>query len=300
MRGVALMLCPYCGSEVGKTSTCDRCGPVDGTGPMTGWRPDPTARHEGRYYVAGRPTGRVRNGKAEKSDPDGGRMLPGYVELPASSPTSIRSTWLGPGVATAVILLLGGVVWGLVHHRHPSPPPDTEYLSALKNSGMDGQFNSDANAVAHGRAVCRQLEDGGPQQGPAVDKIAVDVFCRQFSQGFHILETATVSGTFVLTDTKSDPDFSSIASDGTLCEGTNGYADIDAHTPVAVTNGKGETLATTSLQQGHGGTATCTFAFSFSVTEGQDRYVVTVGHRGDFSYTFNQLQQNGVEIHLGH
>ena len=40
--------------------------------------------------------------------------------------------------------------------------------------------------------------------------------------------------------------------------------------------------------------------FSFPVTEGQDRYVVSVGHRGDFSYTFNQLQRQGVEIRLGH
>lgn len=292
------MLCPYCGSDVGKAGICDRCGPVNGAGPMTGWRPDPTARHEGRYYVAGRPTGRVRNGKAEGFDADGGKMLPGYVELPSPNPTSIRSTWLGTGVATGVIVVLAGVVWGLVHYRQPPVSPDTEYLTALKNSGLDGQFNSDANAVAHGRQVCRQLEAGGPQQGTAVDKIAVDVFCRQFSQGFHVLEIASVSGTFVLIDT-SDPEFSSITSDGAVCEGTKGYADIGAHTPVAVTNGKGETLATTSLQPGNGSTATCTFAFKFSVTEGQDRYVVTVGHRGDFSYTFDQLQRDGVEIHLG-
>jgi hypothetical protein len=266
---------------------------------LTGWRPDPTARHEGRYYVAGRPTGRVRNGKAERSDPDGAAMLPGYLELPSSSATSIRSTWLGTGFATAVIVVLSGVVWGLLHHRDPPASPDTEYVTALKNSGLDGQFTSDTAAVAHGRQVCRQLDDGGPGQGPAVDKIAVDIFCRQFSQGFHILDIATVSGTFVLIDTTSDPVSSSIASDGTRCEGTKGYADIGAHTPVAVTNGKGQTLATTSLEQGHGGTATCSFAFTFSVTEGQDRYVVTVGHRGDFSYTFDQLQRHGVEIHLG-
>jgi len=45
---------------------------------------------------------------------------------------------------------------------------------------------------AHGRQVCKQLDDGGPQQGLAADKIAVDSFCPQFSEGFHILETAAI------------------------------------------------------------------------------------------------------------
>ena len=87
---------------------------MDGTVALTGWRPDPTARHEGRYYIAGRPTSRVRNGRAETTDPDGGQMLPGYVDLPSSSRTSIRSAWLGTGAATAVIVMAALVVWALL------------------------------------------------------------------------------------------------------------------------------------------------------------------------------------------
>jgi hypothetical protein len=34
--------------------------------------------------------------------------------------------------------------------------------------------------------------------------------------------------------------------------------------------------------------------------QGQDRYAVTVSHRGNFIYTFNQLASQGVQIHLGH
>ena len=290
------MTCPYCGGEVGDTGICPRCGPPDGTA-MTGWRPDPTARHEGRYYVAGRPTDRVRDGKKQAGDPDGGRLLPGYVALPARSRTSIRSTWLATGAATVVIVLLGAVLWGLLLHRHRQPTPDAEYLSALKNAGVEGQFTSDANALAHGRQVCRQLDEGGPQQGPAADKIAVDVFCREFSKGFHILETVTVSGTFVLTDAAG---FGAIAADDASCSGANGYSDIGPHTQVTVTNGKREILATTALGQGHGDSATCTFTFGFPIIEGQDRYVVSVGHRGEFSYTFAQLQNNGIAIQLGH
>jgi uncharacterized protein DUF732 len=294
------MVCPHCGSDVGKTGICDRCGALDATVALTGWRPDPTARHEGRYYVADHPTSRVRNGRAETTDPDGGQMLPGYVDLPSSSRTSVRSAWLGTGAATAVIVVLALVVWALLLPRHGSASPDAGYLSALKDSGLAGQFNSDSNALAYGRRVCKQLEDGGPQQGLAADKVAVDAFCPQFSAGFHVLETATVSGIFVLSATKSDADVSSIASDGTSCEGTNGFSDVGRDTQVTVKNGKGEILAATSLGQGRGGDATCTFSFSFPVTEGQDLYVVSVGRRGDFSYTFNQLQRQGVEIRLGH
>ena len=38
------------------------------------------------------------------------------------------------------------------------------------------------------------------------------------------------------------------ASDGTSCEGTDGYSDIGRDTQVTVKNGKGEILATTSLR----------------------------------------------------
>ena len=115
--------------------------------------------------------------------------------------------------------------------------------------------------------------------------------------GFHVLETAAVSGTFVLVDSAG---VDAIASDGALCEGAGGYSDIGRDTAVTVKNGKGEILATTSLGQGKGGAAACTFSFGFPVTEGQDRYVVSVGHRGEFIYTFEQLRARGVAIHLGH
>jgi hypothetical protein len=290
------MTCPYCGSDIDDSGTCDRCGSVQASAALTGWRPDPTARYEGRYYVAGRPTNRVRNGKAESTDPAGGQMLPDYVEMPIAR-SSIRSTWLATGAATAIIVMVAAVVLGLLlSGRRSAPAPEPGYLSALKDAGLAAQFNSDANAVAHGRQVCRQLEDGGPQQGLLADKIAVDAFCPQFVQGFHLLETVTVSGTFVLIDSAG---VDAIASDGASCEGANGYSDVGHDTPVAVKNGKGDILATTSLGQGKGSTATCTFSFSFPVTEGQDRYVVSVGRRGEFSYTFEQLRVRGVQIDLG-
>jgi hypothetical protein len=292
------MSCPYCGSDVGKTDVCPNCGALKDGAAKSGWRPDPTARHEGRYYVAGRPTGRVRDGKSEAADPDGGRLLPAYLDTPPRSKTSIRSTWMGTGAATAVLVVLAAVIWAVLLHRHDAGSPDAQYLSSLKDSGLAAGFNSDANAVAHGRQVCKQLDDGGPQQGLAADKFAVDAFCPRFSEGFHILETANASGTFVLIDT-SQGYVSSIETDGDKCHGVHGYSDIGSGTQVMVKNGKGEILATAPLGQGHGDGVNCRFAFTFPITEGQDRYVLSVSHRGEFSYSFEQLQRGGVEIHLG-
>ena len=290
------MTCPYCGSDVDGSGTCDRCGAVHAPAEQRHWHPDPTARYEGRYYVAGRPTNRVRNGKTETVDPVGGQMLPDYIELPTSR-SSIRSTWLATGVATVVIVMVALVVWALLlAGRRSTDAPEVGYLTALKDAGLMSKFNSDANAIARGRQVCRQLEDGEPQQGLLADKIAVDTFCPQFAHGFYILETATVSGSFELADSAG---LDAIASDGTSCAGANGYSDVGPGTPVTVKNGKGETLAATTLGQGKGSITSCTFSFSFPITEGQDRYIVSVGHRGEFSYNFGQLQARGVQMHLG-
>jgi hypothetical protein len=264
---------------------------------LTGWRGDPTARYEGRYYLADHPTNRVRNGRFESTDPDGGKMLPDYIEAPTPRST-VRSTWLTTGACTAVIVVAAAVTWALLQaDRRPPPSPDTEYLAALNEAGLTNQFNSDANALAHGRQVCRRLEDGEPQQGLPADKIAVDAFCPKFTQGFRILEIATIPGVFILTDSE---DAYGIASDGELCEGADGYSDVGHGTAVNVKNGKGEILATTSLGQGKGNTTECRFDFSFPLTEGEELYVVSVGRRGEFNYPFELLRDRGVQIHLGH
>ncbi len=286
------MTCPYCGSPLDGTDTCSRCGQIHTS--TTGWRPDPTARHEGRYFVTGHPTNRVRDGRAVSTDPTGGRMLPDYLELKASG---IRATWLGTTAAAVIIVMTAAVVWVLlVAGRRPPPPPEAGYLAALRDSGLFDQFNSDANAVAHGRQVCRRLEDGEAQEGLAADKIAVDTFCPHFSEGFRVLEKTTVTGTFILSDNAG---VDGIASDGTTCQGANGYSDVNPGTIVTVKNGKGDVLATTTLGPGKGSAASCTFSFSVPLTEGEDRYVLSVGRRGEFSYSFEQLVAKGIQMQLG-
>jgi hypothetical protein len=102
----------------------------------------------------------------------------------------------------------------------------------------------------------------------------------------------------VLIDTSKEY-VSSIESAGDKCHGVHGYSDIGSGTQVMVKNGKGEILASAPLGEGHGDDANCRFAFTFPITEGEDRYVLSVGHRGEFSYSFEQLQRGGIEIHLG-
>lgn len=224
-------------------------------------------------------------------------MLPDYVEVPAAR-SSIRLTWPTTGAMTAIIVLAAAFVWALLRSGTPaSPSPETGYLSALKDAGLANEFNSDAAAIAHGRQVCRQLEEGGPEQGLPADKFAVEAFCPQFAKGFRILDKTTAAGTFVLIDSTG---LGAIASDGTACEGANGYSDINDETQVVVKSGKNEILATTTLGEGHGDSAKCTFEFGFPVIEGHDRYVVSVSQRGEFIYSFQQLQTNRVQIHLGH
>ena len=260
----------------------------------TGWRPDPTARHEGRYFVTGRPTNRVRDGKATSSDPAGGQMLPGYLELRADG---IRSAWLGTTGAAAIIVMAAAVVWILMtSDRRTPPPPETRYLAALDDAGLKQEFNSDANAIAHGQQVCRQLEAGEPQQGVLTDKLAVESFCPDFSEGFRVLEKTTVSGTFVLID---DASVAGITTDGTECRGANGYVDVNPDTLVTVRNGTGATLTTATLGPGQAGPGTCTFTFRVPVTEGEERYIFTVGRRGEVSYTFEQLVSTGIQMRLG-
>lgn len=267
-----------------------------------GWMPDPTGRHEGRYFVGGQPTDLIRDGGVEALDPLGKQQLEqaGAVPVWAAEPArGRRRVWVAMAAAVAVLALVGGGIGAYVYLNRDRTTVDDRYLTALKQAGFSAEFNSDANAVAHGKQVCRQLQDGGAQQGMPADEVAVQYFCPQFVEGFHVLETATISGSFTLNDEDPNPYSPAIEVDGTSCVGASGYSDVNPGTPVTVKNGKGEILTTTDLDEGKGGRYMCTFGFTFDVTEGQDRYVVEVGDRGELSYSFDELRAGGVALVLG-
>lgn len=309
--------CVFCGAALADNTRCGSCGavkigdtwheaavPVAGDGAGTGWRPDPTGRHEGRYYVSGQPTDLTRDGGVETLDPTGKLQLEGAVAVPASAfpeprGRSLRRTWLVASAAVVAIVAVAGGIGAYTYLSREEVNPDEEYLTALKQADLATEFNSDANAVAHGRQVCRKLSEGAPQQGMPADEVAVQHFCPEFSEGFHVLETATITGTFTLKDDSPSTYAPSIDVDGSACEGTGGYSDVNAGTPVTVKNGKGEILTTSYLEEGQGGRYMCTFGITFEVTEGQDRYVVNVGRRGELSFSFEELKASGVSLVLG-
>ncbi|KAZ10283.1 membrane protein [Mycobacterium tuberculosis M1374] len=253
-----MSFCVYCGAELADPTRCGACGAykigstwhrtttptVGAATTATGWRPDPTGRHEGRYFVAGQPTDLVREGDAEAVDPLGQQQLDqsGAVGV---SPSAVsgwvrsghRRLWWALAGVVAFLGLVGAGVVGTLFLNRDRESIDDKYLAALRRSGLTGEFNSDANAIARGKQVCRQLQDGGEQQGMPVDQVAVQYYCPQFSDGFHILETITVTGSFTLKDESPNVYAPAITVSGSGCSGSAGYADIDRGTQVTVKNG---------------------------------------------------------------
>lgn len=78
--------------------------------------------------------------------------------------------------------------------------------------------------------------------------------------GFQVLETTTISGTFDVVD--SD-ELYAYESDGSYCEGEGGYGDINGSTQVVVTNGDGDSITRTELGAGTVDGVSCHFEFSF-------------------------------------
>jgi hypothetical protein len=182
----------------------------------------------------------------------------------------------------------------------PTPEEQrTAYLAALDQEGLSGRFSSDEQAVAHARDLCGTLEKGGPQQGMPEDRVGVQVYCGKFLEGFKVLRTETIRGTFTLVDSSPSYYYPAIDTLGTLCYGDGGYSDIQPGTAVTVRNGKGELLTQTTLGAGVGSVYRCTMPFSFDVTEGEDSYVVSVSHRGEFTYSFTDLSARGPSLTLG-
>ena len=319
-----MTFCVYCGTALANPSRCQQCGAykvgstwheggvpaVAVTTGETGWRPDPTGRHEGRYFAAGQPTDLIRDGNIEAIDPAVKQQLTdvgapfdyvstGAMATAPAEPSRRRRLWSAIGSVLTVLVLAGVGVAATLYLTRDRESPDDKYLAGVRQAGLTGEFNSNANAIAHGKQVCRKLEDGGPQQGMPVDEVGVEYFCPHFAEGFHVLETATITGSFTLNDDSPSYSSPSIEVSSSSCTGTGGYTDVGPGTQVTVKNGKGDVLTTTALEQGEGGRFLCSFPFSFEVTEGEDRYIVSVGRRGELSFSFGDLKANGVSLVLG-
>jgi hypothetical protein len=185
----------------------------------------------------------------------------------------------------------------------PTPEELAIQLTAkLREEGLGGEFASDAAAVAHARNVCTSLKQGGPQQGPEVDAVAVEIYCPAYASGFKTLRPINVKGSFTLRDTSSSIYYQSIVGSNGDCEGDSGYGDITPGTEVVVKDNSGTVLTTTQLGSGRGfPPVMCKFRFSFTVMDGAEGgYVISVADRGDLHYSAAQLKVPGsVAITLG-
>ena len=226
-------------------------------------------------------------------------MLPAYLDTPPRSRTSIRSTWLGTGAATAVLVVLAAVVWATLLHRHDAGSPDAQYLSALKDSGLADRLQLRRQRGGPWQAGVQATRRRRPAAGAGRGQVRGRRLLPEVFAGFHVLETATVSGTFVLIET-SKPYLSSIESDGTTMPRSARLLRYrQRHTSHGEERQGRDTRVYATRRGPRQRRQLARSRSRFPITEGEDRYVLSVGHRGEFSYSFEQLQRGGVEIHLG-
>ena len=90
-------------------------------------------------------------------------------------------------------------------------------------------------------------------------------------------------------------------ADGQGCEGTSGYNDIDEGTQVTVTDGDGKTLGVGKLGIGKSENGSCIFDFSVPNVPEAGFYKIEVAHRGELSYSKQELASKDwrVEVALG-
>jgi len=280
-------LCTNCGEPVPSLAKfCPACGR-----PITTESPDPLQSEMATDPVAV-PT---ESGVYPEFAQPQAALVPEATPTPTK--TARPAAWprlLGASAAllAVVVIALLGVAWWV-------DKPNRDYISALKGSDSLSTFSSEAEAIAHAKAVCAGLEAGGKAQGSRADLAATSSYCPKFTGGFHVLETKTIDGSFELIDTSYSQYSRSIDTSGQGCRGANGYDDIHAGTSVVIKNGDGKFLATESLSMGSGLATLCTFDFKVTLTEGEQDYVVSVSHRGDVHFTWDALKERGIHLTLG-
>lgn len=168
------------------------------------------------------------------------------------------------------------------------------YLDELAERGHEDRFTTETEAVNHAENLCAEIEGGGRAEGDEIDALAVEHACPEWADDFTVYATDTFEGTFLLVGSTS--------GNGETCRGDGGYGDMGSSTTVLVTNDEGDTLDRTDFGSAEpdSGDGMCQWSFELELSEGEDRYIVEVGDRGDRTYTWSELQQDGaLEFSLG-
>jgi hypothetical protein len=175
------------------------------------------------------------------------------------------------------------------------PSTEDRYLAELADEGVRDEFSTEVAAVRNAERLCEDLRDGGDAVGNDADRIGVVHYCDEFADEFRVLQTVTVSGTFVLLESGGRSNVFRNQSEGDPCQGASsgGYSDISAGTTVTVSNLAGAPIDRTALGIGAVRGTNCRFTFELTVTEGEEGYVLEVGRRGDSTYTFEEFTEPG-------
>jgi hypothetical protein len=114
----------------------------------------------------------------------------------------------------------------------------------------------------------------------------------------------TIRGTVLLSDTafgEYETLSVNVDSDGT-CYGTGGYADMERGATVTVRDGAGNIIASSRLGPGKGEAtdivASCEFKFYLDDVPDADFYGVEVAHRGEVTYSRQELQRQDWKVDL--
>lgn len=189
---------------------------------------------------------------------------------------------VGAGAGVAVLTTQGG------------PNTEDQYIAALAEANLSDEFPTDRAAVIAAEGFCEEFDRTGDPKGTDAARLAVAHYCPEFEKDFRLLRTKRMTGGFAISDYDAY-----WLSAGDPCEGEGGYSDVNSSTAVVITNLAGDKLARTSLGPGRVVSYACKFSFYFRITEGEEQYIVSVGDRGEASYTYDEVSKGRVQLSLG-
>jgi hypothetical protein len=110
-------------------------------------------------------------------------------------------------------------------------------------------------------------------------------------------ERHVITGTFLLSGSEGEDFF----ADGSGCQGTSGYDDVEPGLQVTISDQSGTVIGNGALDSGEVQEAGCMFRFEVNNIPVASFYKVAVGRRGEISYSIDQMKQMSwsVELSLG-
>lgn len=104
----------------------------------------------------------------------------------------------------------------------------------------------------------------------------------------------TINGELVL----AYSDSSIAVTAGEACVGRGGYADLNSEADVVIKNEDGKIIATSKLGQGKIEQGACRFTFAVEGVPEASFYSVEVSHRGELTYSRDELEEDGWSVAL--